>query len=196
MARRRRRRPTDWVVAHWSESQVTIDGTGLFFFDLLSAADLEAHQDRMTCIRIVGSYHFTMGGVLTVTPAPVMTSRMVMLRIFKGDERDEPAGAVPAASVPRYDPFLTSNADDEYMYQREMYVQPTPYAPGDAVFGASNPHFIGEDPYYSNIDCRVMRKLSNEERIILAIRTNVVDSVGSTLDLNVMLFIRALVKLA
>lgn len=195
MARRRKRRQTDWVVAHWTESQFSVGADQLFFVDLLSAADLEAHQDRMTVIRIVGSLHLFIGGVLSQTLAPAPTSRMAMYRIFKGDERDEPAGLVPVASIPRYDPFLTANADDEYMWQRELFAEGITHAPGEAVAGGANPHRIGEQAWYSQIDTRVMRKLSNEERIILAVRHRFNNTVGTAVEMTMMMFIRALVKL-
>lgn len=195
MARRRRRRPTDWIVSHWSEGVTAMGADQLFFFDLLSAADLEAHQDRMTCIRIVGTLHFLLSGTATLSILP--DNRKLMLRIFKGDERDPPAGPVPAAELIRYDPFLTANADDEYMWQREMFARGgVLYAGGDSLSGYEGPHVIGEDPYYSNIDCRVMRKLQNEERIILMVRQRMVSDAAGAIGVNASLFLRALVKLA
>lgn len=151
---------TDWIVGWWSTIQDDngdpVDD-GWFAggplaqsarFQLISTGELYDYEDDIIVERVVGQF-------LVINSSSGRTLPLHM-RLEVEDEQ------LASAGVSTFDLFDINNADRPFMWHKLLLVPP-----GDVTnMNANQSH-----PEWGHIDCRVNRRMSNVQQLVLRIQT-------------------------
>jgi len=184
----RKRRQTDWIV---SAQGSVVDPSPQFgtttLITLIDNADLDAHQDQLTVVRIVGEIHFRDTEWTRVDGNPI---------VWRGFAGIYKAETDAAGAVFELQPDDGIDADSEAWLWRHSFIShPTGQmisGPGAAAGDPMTTSFVW-NAYSKHIDLRVMRKMGGRELLVLAFR--LFDANAQSASYGAELQLRTLVKL-
>lgn len=180
----RPRRQTDWIV---SAEGFVLDPNPQFgattLITLIDSIDLDAHNDQLTVVRIVGELHFW-----DLEPSRPEADPWNW-RGFAGIYKTE---ADQAGAVIELAPDDGIDADSEAWLWRHSFISHPDGITISADGAGVNSLIHGR--YSTHIDLRVMRKMGGREHLVLAFRL-FNPGTGSGPGYNALLQLRTLVKL-